>query len=79
MRAALLISVFVVVGVYAADDYVDSHACVKCHANQARAYRQTQAQAAIRFCEALFGNEYASLMSRAVENALTGERKSSRA
>jgi hypothetical protein len=47
--------------------------------SKARAYRQTQAQAAIRFCEALFGNEYASLMSRAVENALTGERKSSRA
>jgi hypothetical protein len=44
-----------------------------------RAYRQAQAAAAIRFCEALFGNEYASLMSRAVENALTGERKSSRA
>jgi hypothetical protein len=47
--------------------------------SKARAYRQTQAQAAIRFCEALFGNEYAALMSRAVENALTGERKSSRA
>jgi hypothetical protein len=46
---------------------------------KARAYRQTQAQAAIRFCEVLFGHEYASLMSRAVENALTGERKSSRA
>jgi hypothetical protein len=44
-----------------------------------RAYRQAQAAAAIRFCEALFGNEYAALMSRAVENALTGERKSSRA
>jgi hypothetical protein len=47
--------------------------------SKARAYRQSQAGAAIRFCEALFGNEYASLMSRAVENALTGERKSSRA
>jgi hypothetical protein len=47
--------------------------------SKARAYRQTQAQAAIRFCEVLFGHEYASLMSRAVENALTGERKSSRA
>jgi hypothetical protein len=47
--------------------------------SKARAYRQTQAQAAIRFCEALFGHEYAALMSRAVENALTGERKSSRA
>jgi hypothetical protein len=36
-----------------------------------------QADAAVRFCEALFGREYASLMSRAVENALTSERKSS--
>jgi len=47
--------------------------------SKARGYRQAQAAAAIRFCEVLFGNEYASLMSRAVENALTGERKSSRA
>jgi hypothetical protein len=44
---------------------------------RARAYRQMQADAAVRFCEALFGREYASLMSRAVENALTSERKSS--
>jgi hypothetical protein len=44
---------------------------------KARAYRQMQAQAAVRFCEVLFGHDYASLMSRAVENALTGERKSS--
>jgi hypothetical protein len=44
---------------------------------RARAYRQTQADAAVRFCEALFGREYASLMSRAVESALTAERKSS--
>jgi hypothetical protein len=43
-----------------------------------RAFRQSQAQAAIRFCEVLFGHDYASLMSRAVDNALTGERKSSR-
>jgi hypothetical protein len=47
--------------------------------SKVRAYRQAQAASAVRFCEALFGNEYASLMSRAVENALTGERKSSRA
>jgi hypothetical protein len=47
--------------------------------SKARAYRQAQASAAIRFCEVLFGNEYASLMGRAVENALVGERKSSRA
>ncbi|MBR0717674.1 hypothetical protein [Bradyrhizobium liaoningense] len=44
-----------------------------------RTYRQQQMQAAIRFCEVLFGDDYASLMSRAAENALTGERKSSRA
>jgi hypothetical protein len=47
--------------------------------HRARAYRQAQANAAIRFCEALFGREYASLMSRAVDNALTVEHKSSRA
>jgi len=44
---------------------------------KARAYRQTQVKAAIRFCEVLFGHDYASLMSRAAENAVTGERKSS--
>ena len=43
-----------------------------------RPYRQMQVQAAIRFCEVLFGHDYASLMSRAAENALTGERKPSR-
>ena len=36
-----------------------------------------QVSAAIRFCEVLFGDDYASLMSRAAENALTGERKKS--
>ncbi|MBV8925907.1 MAG: hypothetical protein JOZ74_11120 [Bradyrhizobium sp.] len=46
---------------------------------RARAYRQAQANAAIRFCEVLFGREYASLMSRAVDNALTVEHKPSRA
>jgi hypothetical protein len=44
-----------------------------------RAYRQMQVSAAIRFCNVLFGHDYASLMSRAAENALTGERKPSRA
>jgi hypothetical protein len=44
-----------------------------------RAYRQMQVVAAIRFCEVLFGADYASLMSRAAENALSGERKPSRA
>jgi hypothetical protein len=46
---------------------------------RARAYRQMQVKAAIRFCEVLFGQDYASLMSRAAENAVTGERKSTRA
>jgi hypothetical protein len=46
---------------------------------KARAYRQTQVAAAIRFCNVLFGHDYASLMSRAAENAVTGERKPSRA
>jgi hypothetical protein len=44
-----------------------------------RGYRQMQVSAAIRFCEVLFGHDYASLMTRAAENTLTGERKSSRA
>jgi hypothetical protein len=47
--------------------------------SKARAYRQQQVKAAIRFCEVLFGSDYASLMSRAAENALTGERKPARA
>ncbi|GLR84213.1 hypothetical protein GCM10007857_09230 [Bradyrhizobium iriomotense] len=47
--------------------------------HKVRAYRQQQMAAAIRFCEVLFGDDYASLMSRAAESALTGERKSSRA
>jgi hypothetical protein len=44
-----------------------------------RVYRQSQVAAAIRFCDQLFGPDYASLMSRAADNALTGERKSPRA
>jgi hypothetical protein len=44
-----------------------------------RPYRQTQVSAAIRFCDLLFGHDYALLMSRAAENAVTGERKPSRA
>jgi hypothetical protein len=43
---------------------------------RARSYRQMQVAAAIKFCDVLFGHDYASLMSRAAENALTGERKS---
>ena len=47
--------------------------------SKTRPYRQSQVQAAVRFCEVLFGHDYASLMSRAAENAMTGERKSARA
>ena len=46
---------------------------------RARSYRQMQVVAAIRFCDVLFGHDYASLMSRAAENAVTDERKPSRA
>jgi hypothetical protein len=42
-------------------------------------FRQMQARAAIRFCEVLFGRDYAALMERAAETALNGERKSARA
>jgi hypothetical protein len=47
--------------------------------SRVRAFRQQQVKAAIRFCDVLFGHDYASLMSRAAENALSGERKSTRA
>jgi hypothetical protein len=47
--------------------------------SKTRAFRQSQAQAAIRFCDVLFGHDYASLMSRAAEQAVTGERNASRA
>jgi hypothetical protein len=40
-----------------------------------RNYRQMQVAAAVRFCDVLFGSDYASLMNRAAENAVTGERK----
>jgi len=36
-------------------------------------------KAAIRFCEVLFGDDYASLMNRAAENALADEQRSTRA
>jgi hypothetical protein len=40
-----------------------------------RAFRQLQAETAIRFCESIFGHDYASLMTKAAEMALSGERK----
>ena len=47
--------------------------------DRVRAYRQMQAEAAIRFCDVLFGRDYSILMRKAVENALTAERKPLRA
>jgi hypothetical protein len=45
-----------------------------------KAFRQMQMKAAIRFCETLFGADYAATMRRAAENAMVAvERKSSRA
>jgi hypothetical protein len=47
---------------------------------KAKPFRQMQAKAAIRFCEVLFGADYAQLMSRAAENAMVVvERKPKRA
>src|SRR5262249_4850935 len=46
---------------------------------KARSYRQMQAEAAIRFCDVLFGREDSTLMPRAVENGVIVERKPSRA
>lgn len=40
-----------------------------------RAFRQSQTDIAIRFCEALFGHDYAALMTKAAEVAASGERK----
>ena len=40
-----------------------------------RAFRQLQVELAIRFCEVIFGHDYAALMSKAAEVAQGGERK----
>ncbi|MBI3698858.1 MAG: hypothetical protein HY242_00245 [Afipia sp.] len=40
-----------------------------------RAFRKMQVQAAIRFCDVLFGPDYAMLMSKAADMARPGERK----
>ncbi|TAK49758.1 MAG: hypothetical protein EPO23_00555 [Xanthobacteraceae bacterium] len=42
-------------------------------------FRQSQADVAIRFCSIMFGDEYASLMTKAAGMALGGERKPARA
>jgi hypothetical protein len=41
-----------------------------------RAFRQLQLELAIRFCEIIFGHDYASLMTKAADVAVSGERKS---
>jgi len=46
---------------------------------QVRAYRQMQMQAAVRFCDVLFGPDYASLMSKAAEMARPVEKPAERA
>jgi hypothetical protein len=40
-----------------------------------RALRQSQVDAAIRFCAKLFGAEYAGLLARAADIAAKGEQK----
>jgi hypothetical protein len=40
-----------------------------------RAFRQSQVDAAVRFCAKVFGQEYASLLAKAAEVASQGERK----
>jgi hypothetical protein len=44
-----------------------------------RPFRASQVDVAIRFCEVMFGQDYASLMKKSAEVARTGERKSTRA
>jgi hypothetical protein len=47
--------------------------------SKTRPFRKLQMDTAIRFCDVLFGHDYASLMRKAADVALSGERKSSRA
>lgn len=44
-----------------------------------RNYRQSQLDAAVRFCTVAFGQEYAALLTKAGDLALSGERKAARA
>jgi hypothetical protein len=44
-----------------------------------RAYRQSQVDAAVRFCARVFGKEYAALLTKAAEVASQAERKVARA
>ncbi|MEA2936846.1 MAG: hypothetical protein QOC56_350 [Alphaproteobacteria bacterium] len=46
------------------------------HAGEAdRRFRQSQVEAAVRFCGKVFGKEYASLLAKAAEVAINSERK----
>ena len=50
------------------------------HAGDAdRAFRQSQVDAAVRFCAKVFGAEYAALLTKAAEVASAAERKAARA
>jgi hypothetical protein len=50
------------------------------HAGPAdRSFRQSQVDAAVRFCAKVFGQEYASLLGKAAEVAGSAERKALRA
>jgi hypothetical protein len=44
-----------------------------------RAFRQSQVDAAVRFCAKVFGQEYASLLTKAAGVATHGDRKAARA
>ena len=43
-----------------------------------RPFRQSQVDAAVRFCGKVFGNEYASLLTKAAEIAAGSERRTAR-
>jgi hypothetical protein len=50
------------------------------HAGEAdRGFRQSQVDAAVRFCAMLFGREYAALLAKAAEVAGAAESKAMRA
>jgi len=74
IKAVILVSSFTVLLFVVVGSFGGVHA-----SSNDGSYRQMQVSAAIRFCDVLFGHDYASLMSRAAENAATGERKPSRA
>ena len=48
---------------------------LRTHDEKVRAFRMMQMKVAIRFCEVMYGPDYASLMSKAAEMTRPGERK----